>query len=375
MKTTFLTSAHSPYDDRIFYHQAKSLVSNGDEVEIISSTVDLVKDVESISLNCFYGNELTKKEKVNAFIERLTDGKPDVVICSGPIAVVAAWQYRKYSSSKTKIVYDVTEWYPSKKNLVNFRFPVKWFQFIKLLLFNFGVSFYVDAFLFGEYYKSKPYRFLFPWKPYTFLSYYPDLKYIPYKEPALQKDFLRLSYSGKISFEKGFGSFINVLKELCDSNRQLKIELKIIGWFDEKDEAECQRLISSLSQRIRIKEYERQDFDEFLELINDSDFFLDLRSDDLENQRCLPIKLFYYAALGRPVIFSKLKAIRKEVEIGYLGILVPPTDAKLVARFIEICVDHPDLYAYYCNEARHLAETKYNWQQIEPSFLNFIKAL
>lgn len=373
MKTTFLTSAHSPFDERIFHHQAKALVAQGDEVEIMSSTGELNKMVDGVRLNCFNGDEHSKRQKINFFLERLKQGNPDVVICSEPIPLVAAHQYKEKFSSKAKIVYDITEWYPSKKNLAGFPFPVKWIQFVKLLLFNFWVSFYADAFLFGEHYKSKPYRFLYPRKPFAFLGYYPDLKYIPYKEPSLQKDKLRFSYSGKISLEKGFGNFVEVLRILSDRNRRLKIDLKIIGWFDEKDESHCRQLLGNLSHNIDVKYYERQEFSDFLELISDTDFFLDLRRDDFENQRCLPIKLFYFAALGRPVIYSKLKAIRKEVEIDRFGFLIKPTETGVIARLIETCVYHPELYSYFCKNARLLAETNYNWQKIEPGFVRFIK--
>ncbi|MCF8374086.1 MAG: glycosyltransferase [Bacteroidales bacterium] len=375
MKTTFLTSAHSPFDDRIFHHQAKSFIAQGDEVEIVSSTGELNKVVDGVTLNCFNGDQLPKREKINVFFDKLEQGNPDVVICSEPIPLVAARQYQKKFSSKAKIVYDITEWYPSKKNLAGFPFPVKWFQFIKLLFFNFWVSFYADAFLFGEHYKSKPYKFLYPRKPFAFLGYYPDLKYIPYKEPSLQKDTLRFSYSGKISLEKGFGNFVEVLRILSDRNHRLKIDLKIIGWFDDKDESHCRQLLTNLSHNINVKYYERQKFTDFLELISDSDFFLDLRSDDFENQRCLPIKLFYYAALGRPVIFPELKAIRKEVEIDKFGYLVKPHDSKHIAHLISKYINNPGLYTSHCKNARLLVETNYNWQRIEPVFVRFIKTL
>ncbi len=372
MKISFLTSAHSPLDDRIFYHQAKALFENGDELEIVSSIKKQNQTIDGVRLNCFSDDNLSKTEKINSFVEKLDSFKPDTIICSEPITILSAKNYKKSQSKKIKIIYDITEWYPSKKNLADYSIPLKSIQFFKFLMFNFFICFYVDAFIFGEYYKSRPYRFLFPFKKYSFTTYYPDLKYIPHKKPDLQNNLLRLSYSGKISIEKGFKNFVAVLKELSNQHQELKIELKIISWFDKKDEEYCKQLIESLPSNISIKYYAIQKLEKYLELISDSDFFLDLRSTDFENQRCLPIKLFYFAALGRPIIYSKLKSISKEVEINKFGQLHKPSNTKAIVNFINSCIDDKQKYFLLCENARKLAETRYNWEKIKSQFVRFV---
>ena len=76
----------------------------------------------------------------------------------------------------------------------------------------------------------------------------------------------------------------------------------------------------------------------YLELIKDTDIFMDLRSIDFENSHCLPIKLYYYIALERPIIFSNLKAISKSINIQKFGKLVDPTDSNKIAKIILIYV-------------------------------------
>ena len=71
MNISFLTSGHEPYDDRIFFHMARSLSDNGQNVEVISSKIDLKKSVDGISMNCFAGDIFSKKEKISYFRERL----------------------------------------------------------------------------------------------------------------------------------------------------------------------------------------------------------------------------------------------------------------------------------------------------------------
>jgi glycosyltransferase involved in cell wall biosynthesis len=352
---------------------ARSLFDHGNNVEIVSSKINLIEVIDGLKLNCFAGDSLSKKDKINQFAVRLSGFTPEIIICSEPLILLAAKQYSKKESRKMRIVYDITEWYPSIRNLNLHKTTIRWFFFIKLLLFNLWVSRIADSFIFGEWYKSRLYRLLYPHKPFIYVSYYPSLKYLSFNKPELTNGKLKLSYSGKISLEKGYGNFFNVLQKLTEIRNDLSIEVKIIGWHESlQDKDECENLVRPVNRNITITFFEKQSFKNFIELIKETDIFLDLRSDNFENQHCLPIKLFYYAALGRPVIFSDLKAIRKEVEIDKFGFLVQPTDKERIVELVTNYLDDKELYYKHCANARFLAENVYNWQKIEPHFLKFI---
>jgi glycosyltransferase involved in cell wall biosynthesis len=376
MNLSLLTSGHEPYDDRIFYHMARSFFDTGWNVEIVSSKADLKKRDQGINLNCFYGDKLGKRKKIKCFIEKLNGFNPDIIICSEPLPLISAKRYAKKQHRILKIVYDITEWYPSKKNLEGHNFFIQLFLAARLLMFNFLAASKTDAFIFGEWYKSRPNKFLFPHKPSVDITYYPDSKYFRRIEPSLTEKKLRLCYSGRISREKGFGRFLKVLNGLAQQHREYIIEVKIIGWYENQmDQNKCKALIDRLNENVVISFYEKKPLKEFIELISDTDIFLDLRSDDFENDHCLPIKLFYYAALGRPVIFTDLKAIRKEVEIQKFGYLVNPCDTEQIVMIISRYLTDRDLYYNHCSNARSLFETKYNWKKIEPDLLDFINEI
>ena len=114
MNVAFLTTGHCPFDDRIFFHFARALSDEGNIVEIISSKTDLRETVEGISLDCFDGYSLPKKEKITRLSEKLSLFNPDIVICSEPLAVAAAKKYSRTWKKEVRIIYDITEWYPSK---------------------------------------------------------------------------------------------------------------------------------------------------------------------------------------------------------------------------------------------------------------------
>lgn len=183
MNISFLTSGHYPYDDRIFWHLGISLSEAGHSVEIVSSKSSVEEIREGITINSFAGDDLPKKQKISFFTERLTGFLPDLIICSEPLPCLAARMFKKNMKNSVRIIYDITEWYlspgtiPGKGNLRHF------YLFLTLLSFNIYASINADTFLFGEWYKSWFYRILFPFKPFAFVSYYPDLKYLPFTEP------------------------------------------------------------------------------------------------------------------------------------------------------------------------------------------------
>ena len=77
-------------------------------------------------------------------------------------------------------------------------------------------------------------------------------------------------------------------------------------------------------------------------------------------------------ALGRPVIYSNLKAISKDFNIKEFGHLVNPTESEKIASILLNYIKDPELYIKHCNAAKIQFATKYNWEYLENDFLNFI---
>ena len=183
-----------------------------------------------------------------------------------------------------------------------------------------------------------------------------------------------MCYTGTLSIEKGLINFLEVLKELVHNNNELKIDVKLIGSFDLADKEECLKRINEVDSRIHISIFKFQELTKYIQLIQDTDIFLDLRSLDWINSHSLPIKLFYFMALQRPVIYSDLKAIRKEVEIKSFGSLVDPKNSKKIAEIINNYQKNKNLYNSHCSHAKDLFELKYNWKVVERKFISFVKS-
>ena len=123
----FLQAAHTAVDERVRHHQARTLEESGHTVEVYG-------------LDSFFSFALKQA---------------DIYIVDTPKAL---WKVRRTSA---QIVYDITEWYPSKKNLRNIRLG-KCIKAFILLLANIWAGCRANAFIFGDVDMARPFRLLFP---------------------------------------------------------------------------------------------------------------------------------------------------------------------------------------------------------------------
>lgn len=326
-----LQSAHYHNDDRVFYHQAKTLTERGHQVEIYDCVA----------------------------FQQFQPTTADIYIVDTPRAM---W---KVKNTTAKIIYDITEWYPSKKNLRHLRWG-KVCKAILLTLANLWAGIRADAFIFGETDKAAPFRFLFPQKPAIELSYYPSINYIPTSPARDISKQCHMLYAGPLTKEKGFHRTLEAATLVAQRMPEIQWHLTIISTTSYTPK--------SLPKNLQISTHNPLPFNEFCNQLPHYDLFLDLRDIDFENTRCLPIKLFYYMAAGRPSIFSHLRAINKGVpHIHQCAHLVHSAveAADAIAEYVTL----PQRYLTHCTRARQLATTQYNWENIHHRLIQLIDEL
>ncbi|MDR3651908.1 MAG: glycosyltransferase [Paludibacter sp.] len=370
-KIAFLNTAHLPLDDRVYYHQAKCLSNAGVDVQIISTKTDKNTRTKNITINAFNDKNLSLKSTSSKIIKILKEFSPDTIICDTPLAVFASLRYKK--TKKVRIIYDVTEWYPAKKNLSKKHGIKKLYKFLILSSLNFVAGLKSDSYIFGEYYKSLPFRILFFWKSFIFTPYYPNINYIqnyPFEKICNEVNLL---YSGIVNSDKGIDSVVKATNQAAIQCPNILFNLQIIGSFpSDKDKIYFENISAQMCRNVHLNIKANLDFTDFCSEIGRAHIFFDLRKKDLENNLCLPIKLFYYLACGRPVIYSNLHSIRKEIEEFNFGLLVDPNDAKSIANYIEKCISNPEFYEHVCMNAYEISRNKYNWDNIKNEFKSFI---
>ncbi len=371
MKVLFLTTAHKYNDDRIFYHQAVELVKQGFDVKICSLCSDFTGTIEGIKVESYAILDQSIKNKERTFFKVCQDYQPDSIVCSEPIAVIAANAFRK--KKKVSIVYDITEWYPSMSMLQNYGFLMKMIHGIKFFLIQLYVGFLSTHFIFGEETKKFPLAYFFPFKKKIILPYYPDERFISESIKKLDVNQITLCFTGMLSEDKGIGNFLKAIEILRERQPELIIKILIIGSArtEENEIYFTDQLVRSSVKNVDIRK--PTSFENFTKTFGEADICFDLREFNFENHHSLPIKLFYYMGAGKPIIYSGLKGIRKHMDISGFGFLVDPKDSRSIADCIEKYLDDPELYYQHAKTARKEFMQKYNWKVISNSFVNFIE--
>ena len=371
MKVLFLTTAHKYNDDRIFYHQATELVKRGFGVKICSLCSEFVRIIDNIEIESYSILDQSARQKTEIFLKVCKEYKPDSIICSEPIAIIAANKFKK--DKNISVVYDITEWYPAMSMLQDYSFPMNIVHGIKFFLIQLYAGFLSTHFIFGEETKKFPLAYFFPFKKKLILPYYPDEKFVVEGIKKLENNQLTLCYTGALSEDKGIGNFFNAIEVLRKRRPELIIKILIIGSArTETDKIYFDDQLVKLSVK-DIEIIKPTSFEDFTKAFSDADICFDLREFNFENHHSLPIKLFYYMGAGKPIIYSNLKGIRKHMDVSSFGFLVNPKDPRSIAGCIEKYVDNSRLYHQHASTARKEFVKKYNWRVISDSFVNFIE--
>ena len=370
-KILFLTTAHRYDDDRIFYHQAKALKDAGNEVKICSLSSEFQGIVDGIEIESYDILDKNSKHKTEAFEKVCESFQPDCIICSEPLAVISAKKYKK--QKKISIVYDITEWYPSMRMVEGYSFPLHIIHALKFFLIQLYAGLVSTHYIFGENTKKFPLAYFFPFKKAIISPYYPDDRYIHQNIKKLEQNKNTLCYTGQFSEEKGIGNFFGAVDHLRKKKPELDISILLIGGArKEKGEKYFSELVRKYQFK-NLKIAKATSFETFTEAYSDADICFDLRTLNYENHHCLPIKIFYYAASGKPVIYTDLKATRQQVDVSKFGHLVDPENAEAIGNIILRYIENPELYSDHARNARNEYEKKYNWNVIRDSFVDFIK--
>lgn len=361
----FLTSAHSAEDDRILYHQALEL-SQQNRVFIFSTYGGYTGTYQKIKLKYDDTKFQSLNEKINAFYSICNEVNPDLIICSEPLPIYGAYNFKKKQQKEVIIIYDVTEFYPSKKNVVGLTGIRKFVKTMLLSFFNWYACKKVDRFIFGEVSKSFFYRKYFNNTPYIFLPYYQNLKF--YENQIKLPSLFTIGYTGKFSKEKGIFKFSELLKKFSNRIPKTKWKVKMIGWFDNET---TEKRFKEETKDFQVEIISQQGFADYCHSLGEFSIFFDLRENDSENNLCIPIKLFTYSAAGRPVIYSHIEEIKNQFPDESFISLYQLDDINGMVNKLNEYFENSSQLEVDCLKALEFAK-RHNWSIIKDVFLNFV---
>lgn len=369
-KIAILTSGHSPFDERIFNKFGSSFIKNNYKVKIISSKKNLTGVFNSIYVESFDDNNLSKREKINKFFTIVSDYTPSLIICCEPITCIAAYKYKRINRS-CKLIYDVTELYPENITL-KLRGLIKITTYIQLFILNFIASNLVDSIIVGEVIKKSRYDFFAPLKNKIIISHFPVLSLFNFSLNKLSKNKLTFCFAGLLTKERGFFRFLNFINDFSFCFNEVKLTIKIIGRFLNDDDENEFKSVKEKNKSVNFIFINWLSYEEISNNLQDVDICFDLREQNYFFNNSLPIKLFEFMACGKPVIYSDLKSIRNEfVKIDF-GFLVDPNNNEEISECIEKYILNENLYYEHSQNARKYIDEKFNWENEEQKLLKFI---
>jgi len=374
-KVCMITIKHSPFDDRLFYRESRSLLKNGYYVYIISAAPNGWKsDGKHTNLSIEYINNVkTKSPIINRILALLMlflkslRVPVDVYHVHEPETFLIGMLLKIFT--KKKLIYDVYEYYPDVIPLSHgfYRYFLIFMTFFEPLFCRFANGIITAD---GEIAK----RYNNFNKNVCILYNFPCLDI--FKSQGHQKDIVKLEgqkiiiYVGGISEKRGILELIKAIHTI--SKRHPSIKLLLAGEFETKDfKKKCFEYIKSnnieknidfrgLIPHIKIPEY-----------IWAADIGAALLHSIPKFHKNIPTKQFEYMACGKPIVGSNLPPIARYInEIG-CGILVNPTNVDEIVDAIHYLIEHPKEAKKMGERGKKAVLEKYNWGKEEKKLFGF----
>ncbi|HED08016.1 MAG TPA: glycosyltransferase, partial [Ignavibacteria bacterium] len=223
--------------------------------------------------------------------------------------------------------------------------------------------------------KKKRYDLIAPFKRKVIVGYYPVLEFFNYTEPSKSETDFTLGYAGVINFKRGILSLLKVFTTLQKKYPDRNIKLKIAGRFEFPDEEEIfnEKLIKNNIQNVEIIGW--TDYDKISDNLSEMDVCFDLRELSFIYKNSLPIKLFEYLAAGKPVIYSSIKPLIKDIKIDDFGFLIDPKNIDEIVSKTERYLLQKELLNKHSVAARKFIEDGNNWEEESLKLISFIDSL
>lgn len=371
MNIAIVTTGHPPFDERIFYKFAITLRQSGHNVSVISSRQEYSTESDGIKVKGFDGSSLSKKDKAGSLLSLISEFKPSLVICCEPLAVLAAYRYKRKDNKAVKIIYDITEYYPHQNTLNQYSGIPRIIQYARLSLFNAYAANLADYLFIGEDGKAKLYDIIAPFRKKAIIGYHAPKKYFNYYPPAYDGKNLTLCYAGSNSESSGFRRFTVLIKMAARRYPDKTFTAKVIGMDPEGGNDKGLESISN----IRTIFTGRTNYLNYPSKFEGVDICIDLRDKNSIYNRSLPIKVFDYIACGKPFIFSDLDSFEGYDDLKNAGLMVDPEDQESALKRISLYLDNPEKLKEDSLMARSLFEEKYNWENIGEKMMGLIESL
>lgn len=369
-KVCHLTTAHPPFDVRIFHKECHTLVNAGYKVSLIAQhnkgeIVDRIKIVPlpnvenriqrmfSLPVKAF---SLALKQKADIY--HFHD--PELL----PIGVILKIFMRK------KVIYDVHEDY--KKQILSksyipkiarksIAFFTKIIEYLSSKFFDGVITATDDILKNFSFHKKAITLNNFPIK----IAQFPDGKV----NRNNNRDVFNLIYTGGLDRTRGITQMVEAL-ELVDS--RVQVRLTLCGKFYPTN---YEKKISNLKGFKKVNYLGWIQLNRIPELLRESDAAIVCFLPEPNHINAMPNKLFESMAACIPVIGSNFTLWRYIIEGNNCGLCIDPLDPRSIASAIQNLIEHPKEARKMGENGYKIVNEKYNWANEERKLLTMYKGI
>jgi len=362
-KVCILTSVHPPFDARIFYKEAKTLVNAGYHVVLIveHTSEEFVDGIRIVPLPQSRNRFVRMTKVIWKLFKFALKEKAKVYHFHDPEIIPVGLMLKLFGK---KVIYDVHEDMPKQilyKEWIKVIFIRKLFSFFTLVIEKI-VSLFFDYIIAA----TSDIKNRFPEKKSFLIRNFPIIGFIKNTTPnRAKRETMVLIYVGGLSKVRG-------IKEIIQSMEFIKerAELWLVGMWENDDyKNECERLDGwKYTKYLGFKK-----LDEIYILLKRSNVGLATLYPIKNYLTSFPVKAFEYMACSLPIVmsdFSYWKEIFKDC-----ALFANPKNPEDIAKKISILLNDGNLRETLGKNGRKMVENGCSWEAESVELLTMYKRL
>lgn len=352
VKILHISTAHNPFDIRIYKKEVKSLIKHGYDVKFLVPTFN----ISEVSDNHIFVKKSKNRIKRMVFdnyniYKKVCEIKPEIIHFHDPEFLPYALILKK--KQNIKVIYDAHEDLPNailSKSYINKN--ARKFVSVVAKLIEDNISKKLDFIVTATPFIER--KFLKINNNTVCINNYPLLDELFTVENTLKEN--AVCYVGGLSKIRGS-------EQLSLSSNNTSTKIYIAGNTKDLLDDHNLELLGNLSR------------EEVANLMSKSIAGIVTFLPEPNHINARPNKMFEYMSAGLPVISSNFSEWKNIIDSNKCGVTVNPKAPEQISNAIDYLVANPEIAKKMGENGRDAVVTKFNWNNEEKNLINIYKKL
>ena len=365
MKACILTTAHSPYDERIFHKEARSLADAGYDVVIVAPYErSELKEGIRIQPVAPLSSRLDRIRRLKPLYQAALQEDADIYHFHDPDLIPVGLRLSR--KHKKSVIYDVHEYYGDSL-LTRYWLPKPFRKLVaktvdlleKRAARSFAGIITVNSHM-AELFRSKN-------PEGEILHNYPLKRQFEFPRPDKIKPPVIL-YLGGINRERGLEVILRAMPLVREKHPEAVCEL--VGPAETDDLGPEFQDLAPWLERGNVHLRGKVPYEQVPAILAQCSIALVPLLPTLNYRKAIPVKLLEYMAAGLPVVGSRFGYIEEIIAKNHCGLLTEPGDPESLSRDICTLIENPETSLKYGQKGWDAFQREYTWENEQGKLLN-----